>query len=72
MLYSPGCKPVCFFESAEKSANGKINSEIVNGNQPDNGRMTITHLRRNVEGYPDYDTIQMNFEFNDGIQTVSV
>ncbi|TSK34881.1 E3 ubiquitin-protein ligase DTX3L [Bagarius yarrelli] len=31
--------------------------------------MSITHLRRNVEGYPDCDTIQITFEFEDGIQT---
>lgn len=34
--------------------------------------MSITHLMRNVEGYPDCDTIQINFEFDDGVQTVSV
>ncbi|XP_060776596.1 E3 ubiquitin-protein ligase DTX3L1 [Neoarius graeffei] len=67
--YLNGKGPPSLTDQAEKSANGKINSEIVNGNQPDNGRMTITHLRRNVEGYPDCDTIQMNFEFDNGIQT---
>ncbi|XP_058228777.1 E3 ubiquitin-protein ligase DTX3L1 isoform X2 [Hemibagrus wyckioides] len=51
-----------------KNGTIKINSKIVSGNQPD-GRMSIMHLRRNVEGYPNYDTIQMNFEFEDGIQT---
>ncbi|KAF5888494.1 E3 ubiquitin-protein ligase DTX3L-like, partial [Clarias magur] len=44
-------------------------SKIVNGNQPDDGRMSIARLTRNVEGYPDCETIQMNFEFDDGIQT---
>ncbi|XP_066539897.1 E3 ubiquitin-protein ligase DTX3L1 [Hoplias malabaricus] len=43
--------------------------KIVEGNQPDGGYMSMALLRRNVEGYPDHDTIQINFIFEDGIQT---
>ncbi|KAK3572022.1 hypothetical protein QTP86_022252 [Hemibagrus guttatus] len=52
-----------------KNGTIKRNSKIVNGNQPDDGRMSIIHLIRSVEGYPDCDTMQINFEFEDGIQT---
>ncbi|KAI5608759.1 E3 ubiquitin-protein ligase DTX3L isoform X1 [Silurus asotus] len=71
--YLNGNGPPSLNEQVEKVTNGsirhKINSKIVTGNQPDDGKMSIMHMRRNVEGYPDCDTIQMNFEFDDGIQT---
>ncbi|KAF7708663.1 E3 ubiquitin-protein ligase DTX3L1 [Silurus meridionalis] len=71
--YLNGNGPPSLTEQVEKATNGtighKINSKIVIGNQPDDGKMSIMHARRNVEGYPDCDTIQMNFEFDDGIQT---
>ncbi|MCI4374404.1 hypothetical protein PGIGA_G00005840 [Pangasianodon gigas] len=71
--YLNGNGPPSLADQVENCADGtsghKRNSKIVNGNQPDDGRMSITHLRRNVEGYPDCDTIQINFEFEDGIQT---
>ncbi|XP_053490418.1 E3 ubiquitin-protein ligase DTX3L1 [Ictalurus furcatus] len=68
--YLNGNGPPSLADQVENGISGhKINSKIVNGNQPDDGQMSITHLRRNVEGYPDCDTIQINFEFDDGIQT---
>ncbi|XP_053351288.1 E3 ubiquitin-protein ligase DTX3L1 [Clarias gariepinus] len=69
--YLNGNGPPSLEDQVAESTNRpskKINSKIVNGNQPDDGRMSITRLRRNVEGYPDCDAIQMNFEFDDGIQ----
>ncbi|KAK2854798.1 hypothetical protein Q7C36_006667 [Tachysurus vachellii] len=69
--YINGTGPPTLADQVQNGTNGasKKNSKIVNGNQPDDGRMSIMHLRRNVEGYPKCDTIQINMEFEDGIQT---
>ncbi|KAK1795120.1 hypothetical protein P4O66_010289, partial [Electrophorus voltai] len=58
--------------SVEAGINGTKKSKrgcrIVDGNQPNDGQMTVMVQRRSVEGYPKCDTIQMNFVFEDGIQ----
>ncbi|KAI4871247.1 hypothetical protein NFI96_019776 [Prochilodus magdalenae] len=71
--YMNGDGPPPLAEQVENSINGtstlKRGSQIVEGNQPDGGHMTMMVQRRSVEGYPDYDTLQINFVFEDGIQT---
>ncbi|XP_017555789.1 E3 ubiquitin-protein ligase DTX3L1 isoform X1 [Pygocentrus nattereri] len=70
--YMNGGGPPALSEQVEKSINGtstfKRSSEVVEGNQPDGGQMTVIVQRRSVEGYPDCDTLQINFVFEDGIQ----
>lgn len=41
---------------------------VVEGNQPD-GEMNLKVLKRGLEGYQDSDTIQLDFVFQDGVQT---
>ncbi|XP_036435012.1 E3 ubiquitin-protein ligase DTX3L1 [Colossoma macropomum] len=71
--YMNGGGPLPLPEQVDRSINGtstfKRGSEVVEGDQPDGGQMTVTVQRRSVEGYPDCDTLQINFVFEDGIQT---
>ncbi|XP_051543113.1 E3 ubiquitin-protein ligase DTX3L-like isoform X2 [Myxocyprinus asiaticus] len=39
------------------------------GNQPEGGQMILNIERWSLEGYPDCDTIQIIFHFDDGIQS---
>lgn len=55
----------------ENGVNGtKLSSKIAAGNQPVGGSMTLTLQKRNLGGYPDCDTIMIEFEFKDGTQMV--
>ncbi|KAG9276495.1 E3 ubiquitin-protein ligase DTX3L-like [Astyanax mexicanus] len=71
--YLNGDGPPPLDEQVKESISGtrtlKKIPGVVEGNQPDGGEMKITALRSSVEGYQDNDTIQINFVFEDGIQT---
>ncbi|XP_059391111.1 E3 ubiquitin-protein ligase DTX3L-like isoform X1 [Carassius carassius] len=52
-----------------ESNNPKKNSLIKQGNQPDGGQMNWKIERRSLPGHSDCDTIQILFQFDDGIQS---
>ncbi|XP_035269868.1 E3 ubiquitin-protein ligase DTX3L [Anguilla anguilla] len=45
-----------------------VQNERIVGNQPE-GHMTWVYTKKHLPGYPRYGTIEMFFEFEDGIQT---
>ncbi|XP_055039097.2 E3 ubiquitin-protein ligase DTX3L1 isoform X1 [Misgurnus anguillicaudatus] len=49
--------------------NHKKFNLIREGSQPNGGEMTFNIERKSLPGYPDCDTIQIIFHFEDGIQT---
>lgn len=63
--YLNGKGPPSLVQQANKEVNG---IRALNGSQPD-GQMTWVILHRNLPGFPDDDTLQINYVFPDGIQT---
>lgn len=56
--------------TVEKDLEERNGTQLV-GDQPE-GEMTLEHERRSLPGYPNVDTIKINFVFPEGIQTVSL
>ncbi|XP_051538376.1 E3 ubiquitin-protein ligase DTX3L1 [Myxocyprinus asiaticus] len=71
--YLNGKGPPPLTETLEAEANGSNNHKkdalIKQGNQPEGGQMIWNIERRSLKGYPDCDTIQIIFQFDDGIQS---
>lgn len=68
-LNGKGPPPLGQTAKTQGSNNHKNNNLIKQGNQPDGGQMNFNIERRSLPGYPDYDTIQITFHFDDGIQS---
>ncbi|XP_031156017.1 E3 ubiquitin-protein ligase DTX3L1 [Sander lucioperca] len=64
--YLNGKGPPSLEQQAKEGLNG--NPRVVTGCQPQ-GQMTWVILHRDLPGFPDDNTIQINYIFPDGIQT---
>ncbi|XP_029935313.1 E3 ubiquitin-protein ligase DTX3L1 [Myripristis murdjan] len=64
--YLNGDGPPSLAEQAGDGVNGKY--RMFNGSQPE-GQMTWVILHRDLPGFPDDNTLQVNYIFPDGIQT---
>ncbi|XP_053269052.1 E3 ubiquitin-protein ligase DTX3L1 isoform X2 [Pleuronectes platessa] len=64
--YLNGEGPPSLVQEANDGVNRKYN--VLNGYQPE-GQMTCVILHRALPGFPNDNTIQINFMFPDGIQT---
>ncbi|KAM4606146.1 E3 ubiquitin-protein ligase DTX3L1 [Polymixia lowei] len=64
--YLDGQGPPSLLHQANGEANGTY--KVLNGSQPE-GQMTWVILHRDLPGYPEDNTLQINYVFTDGIQT---
>ncbi|XP_051970212.1 E3 ubiquitin-protein ligase DTX3L1 [Xyrauchen texanus] len=56
-------------EAETKGPNHKKDALIKQGTQPEGGQMIWNIERRSLPGFPDYDSFQIIFHFDDGIQS---
>ncbi|KAK7123505.1 hypothetical protein R3I93_021816 [Phoxinus phoxinus] len=68
-LNGKGPPPLGETVGTQGSNNHKKNNLIKQGNQPDGGQMNCNIERRSLPGYPNDDTLQITFHFEDGIQS---
>lgn len=64
--YLNGQGPPSLVQQANQEVNGKYGA--LNGCQPE-GQMTWVILHKDLPGFPDDNTVQINYIFPDGIQT---